>query len=187
MSPTLDRSLQSDPMRFGAGDTNFYRDERDNPTNAIDPTGLWTWKLGADGKVLVVSEKNDTLVKLSRNEGYNLIDVCLLGTKAGYAIDEKLPQGVQFDITSLIPFDAAQAIRDQQTTDYEEIRGRMEFHSPILPKVPKGRTIGSSGIDLAQTPLTDDKTGKQVRAKISDNILGLGQCHGFTALMVGLK
>jgi RHS repeat-associated protein len=38
-SPTMDRFLQSDPTRFGSDDTNFYRDERDNPTNATDPSG----------------------------------------------------------------------------------------------------------------------------------------------------
>jgi RHS repeat-associated protein len=43
MSPTLDRSLQSDPMRFGSGDTNFYRLVGDNPTNATDPSGLAPW------------------------------------------------------------------------------------------------------------------------------------------------
>jgi RHS repeat-associated protein len=39
-SPTLQRWLEVDPSGFGAGDTNFYRDEGNNAPNAVDPSGL---------------------------------------------------------------------------------------------------------------------------------------------------
>ena len=38
-SPTLGRFLQTDPIRFGAGDPNIYRYCGNNPTCYIDPTG----------------------------------------------------------------------------------------------------------------------------------------------------
>jgi RHS repeat-associated protein len=62
-SPTLMRWLQQDPLGFGAGDGNLYRDVGNGPTNATDPLGLsplgttWngfvnrandTWQLGRD-------------------------------------------------------------------------------------------------------------------------------------------
>jgi RHS repeat-associated protein len=39
LNPVLDRWMENDPRGFGAGDTNFYRDEGDNPANALDPSG----------------------------------------------------------------------------------------------------------------------------------------------------
>jgi RHS repeat-associated protein len=39
-SPTLGRWVQQDPLGFGAGDTNLYRAEGNNPMNQIDPSGL---------------------------------------------------------------------------------------------------------------------------------------------------
>jgi RHS repeat-associated protein len=38
-SPTLMRWLNPDPIRFAAGDPNLYRDEANNPLNAVDPQG----------------------------------------------------------------------------------------------------------------------------------------------------
>ena len=39
-SPTLGRFLQTDPIRFSAGDRNIYRYCGNNPLNGNDPTGL---------------------------------------------------------------------------------------------------------------------------------------------------
>jgi RHS repeat-associated protein len=39
-SPTLGRWLETDPLGFGGGDPNLYRDEGNNPTDQIDPSGL---------------------------------------------------------------------------------------------------------------------------------------------------
>jgi RHS repeat-associated protein len=40
-SPALGRFLQTDPLRFNAGDINLYRHTRNGPTNGIDPSGLY--------------------------------------------------------------------------------------------------------------------------------------------------
>jgi RHS repeat-associated protein len=39
-SPDLGRFLQSDPIGFGGGDSNFYRYCGNNPANSADPSGL---------------------------------------------------------------------------------------------------------------------------------------------------
>jgi len=41
-SPALGRFLQTDPIRFGAGDGNIYRYCENSATNRIDPFGLWS-------------------------------------------------------------------------------------------------------------------------------------------------
>jgi RHS repeat-associated protein len=45
-SPELGRFLQTDPIRFEAGDVNFYRYVSNNPLNKIDPTGLISYAPG---------------------------------------------------------------------------------------------------------------------------------------------
>ena len=44
-SPTLQRWIEQDPLGFGAGDSNLYRMEGDNPGDRTDPGGLdfWAW------------------------------------------------------------------------------------------------------------------------------------------------
>jgi len=39
-SPTLGRFITTDPIGFQAGDENLYRFVSNNPTNAVDPSGL---------------------------------------------------------------------------------------------------------------------------------------------------
>jgi RHS repeat-associated protein len=39
-SPTLGRWMQADPLGLGAGDTNLYRAEGNDPASAVDPSGL---------------------------------------------------------------------------------------------------------------------------------------------------
>src|SRR5262249_13865353 len=40
LSTTLGRWIQMDPIEIASGDTNFYREEGDNPANRLDPIGL---------------------------------------------------------------------------------------------------------------------------------------------------
>jgi len=40
-SPALGRPLQADPLGLGAGDSNVYRSEGNNPANVTDPSGLF--------------------------------------------------------------------------------------------------------------------------------------------------
>lgn len=44
-SPDLGRFLQTDPIKFNAGDIDLYRYVFNDPVNATDPTGqgLWSW------------------------------------------------------------------------------------------------------------------------------------------------
>ena len=42
-SPSLGRFLQTDPIRFDAGDVNIYRYVQNNPINQSDPEGLSSW------------------------------------------------------------------------------------------------------------------------------------------------
>jgi RHS repeat-associated protein len=42
--PDKGRWLNLDPIGFDAGDSNLYRYVYDTPVNAVDPTGLWSWK-----------------------------------------------------------------------------------------------------------------------------------------------
>src|SRR5262249_15613397 len=39
-SPTLGRPVTVDPIRFWTGDVNFYRWEKNQPTNLLDPSGF---------------------------------------------------------------------------------------------------------------------------------------------------
>jgi RHS repeat-associated protein len=48
-SPSMGRFGQSDPSGFGGGDTNFYRDVGNSPSNAVDPSGLAA--IGIDGGI----------------------------------------------------------------------------------------------------------------------------------------
>jgi RHS repeat-associated protein len=40
LRPPIERFVQSDPIQTSSGDTNFYRQEANNPTNVTDPSGL---------------------------------------------------------------------------------------------------------------------------------------------------
>jgi len=42
-SPELGRFLQTDPIRFSAGDANLYRYVANNTVNAVDPSGQSPW------------------------------------------------------------------------------------------------------------------------------------------------
>jgi len=45
-SPGLGRFLQTDPIRFNAGDVNIYRYVWNSPVNEVDPYGEWTGQIG---------------------------------------------------------------------------------------------------------------------------------------------
>jgi RHS repeat-associated protein len=44
--PSSGRFLTKDPLGFSGGDVNLYRYVRNQPTNLVDPFGLWTVSLG---------------------------------------------------------------------------------------------------------------------------------------------
>ncbi len=44
--PSLERFLGEDPLRFNAGDINFYRYVGNSPVNFVDPSGEWAILLG---------------------------------------------------------------------------------------------------------------------------------------------
>jgi RHS repeat-associated protein len=45
-SPDIGRFLQADPIDFNGDATNLYRYCGNNPINATDPSGLWTFQIG---------------------------------------------------------------------------------------------------------------------------------------------
>jgi RHS repeat-associated protein len=47
-SPTLMRFMQNDPIGLAAGDANTYRFENNNPTDYLDPSGMWSWSAAFD-------------------------------------------------------------------------------------------------------------------------------------------
>ena len=60
-SPGLGRFLQTDPIRFKAGDINIYRYVRNSPMNGVDPRGEWPIGAligGIAGGISVVANPN---------------------------------------------------------------------------------------------------------------------------------
>jgi hypothetical protein len=45
-NPTFQRFVSQDPIGFAGQDTNVYAYVKENPTNWIDPYGLWTFQIG---------------------------------------------------------------------------------------------------------------------------------------------
>ena len=97
LDPRLGRWIQEDPIGFEGGDTNFYRDVRNNPTNATDPTGLLALnnQLFADPRPLETnptgffSQKiNWRLAKPSSNQVGGLVIQLMTGTVTAWG-----PQG----------------------------------------------------------------------------------------------
>jgi hypothetical protein len=92
-SPNLGRWLQPDPKRFGAGDTNFYRDERDNPINSTDPSGL-------DPKL---EHSGNPFPYL--NPAAQVIALATGSTIARIGVNELTPRDVKVRVTSGVDFD----------------------------------------------------------------------------------
>ena len=56
--PNDGRWISKDPMSFAAGDSDLYGYVHNGPTNATDPTGLWSWNnffIGATTATLVIA------------------------------------------------------------------------------------------------------------------------------------
>ena len=47
--PMEGRFISKDPIGFAGGDVNLYRYVQNSPANWVDPSGLWTFNLGAYG------------------------------------------------------------------------------------------------------------------------------------------
>ena len=59
--PKVGRWLTEDPIGFDAGDANVYRYVGNSPTNAVDPSGLFSWSLPPGTSV---DQGNDGVVTL---------------------------------------------------------------------------------------------------------------------------
>ncbi|MGB8354074.1 MAG: RHS repeat-associated core domain-containing protein [Chthoniobacteraceae bacterium] len=68
-SPAFGRFLQTDPIRFDAGDVNIYRYAMNNVTNSIDPSGLDTYAVRANFNFGVVQFAPSVVIDDSGNIG----------------------------------------------------------------------------------------------------------------------
>jgi hypothetical protein len=68
--PSVGRWLSQDPLLFGAGDDDLYRYVHNNPTNATDPTGLWTDPpdVGAGGPPLAPQTEEEAIDYLETHD-----------------------------------------------------------------------------------------------------------------------
>jgi RHS repeat-associated protein len=85
-SAELGRFLQTDPIRFEAGDGNLYRYVANNPVNGVDPLGLaagWNWLPGAAIKAASMAAKKtlEACEKLKCRE--DCIACCQAASAAG--------------------------------------------------------------------------------------------------------
>lgn len=183
-TPSLGRWLELDPIGFDAGDANLYRFVGNNPTNAVDPSGLWSWRLDPTGNITVVSEANDTLNGLI-GLGYPATTIADLGKKGNVdGLDTRLNAGITLDVTNLFPESVRRVLARQQRMDFEKLRSRVENTAGGPKNVPKGKTVGTSGIDLLQPSKTND-AGRDVTRPYGDNQFGMGNCYGFVGLCLG--
>ena len=62
-NPIVGRFMEPDPIGFKAGDPDLERFVGNDPTNAVDPSGLKFWMVGAKGKVLEGKAAEDEFFK----------------------------------------------------------------------------------------------------------------------------
>ncbi|MGA9724026.1 MAG: RHS repeat-associated core domain-containing protein, partial [Candidatus Binatus sp.] len=58
--PTFQRFIAQDPIGFRGGNENLYGYGLNDPTNAVDPTGLWTFSIGFTGNYQIGNVGNGT-------------------------------------------------------------------------------------------------------------------------------
>jgi RHS repeat-associated protein len=181
--PTARRWTSQDPIGFAGGDENLYRYVDNGPTYNIDPDGLWTWQLDAKGRLIADSEANDTLNGLIQ-QGYDKAKLLALPEAAKIAnADQKLAAGVMIDVTGFLTKLAQQALSRQQNLDFELVRGFVEREGTT--GIGKGKTVGTSGIDVMKGPEETEK-GTTTGA-YNGYPFGWGNCYGFVGVCLGEK
>jgi hypothetical protein len=177
-----------DRARFAGGGWHPYVYVGNRPTAAIDPTGLWTWALDSLGRVVAISENNDTLSDLVEQQGYNRAAINAMATAPKRDIASKLKAGERFNVTPFLPSFVAGILKEQQDLDFDKtLRAR------LLPEqtkaIPKGKTIGSSGFDL-MTPdrykETDAGEVVYISKAPASGEFGTGTCFGFVGQCLGI-
>lgn len=177
---TTGRWTTVDPIGFRAGDLNLYRYVGNDPTNATDPTGLWTWRLDERGRVMAVAEPGDTLGTLARDFP-GILDAAALD---GFGESTTVTPGAEIDVTRFFPAFVVELLRRQQNTKLESIRDVLE-RAKLTDLAEKPGTIGSAQIDLMRrTVFGDDGRVKQEALK-SGAAFGSGNCFGFVGLWLG--
>jgi hypothetical protein len=184
--PRVGRWTTEDPAGFAPADANLYRYVGNQPVNAVDRSGLWEWKLGPQGQVVAVSEANDTVDDLIR-QGYGKDKTTGLAAKAGIKdTGAKLKAGQTLDVSGFFPEAIQDILRRQQNlpdTD-KDVQGFLKRDG--AKEIPKGKTLGTSGIDLMQM-LEYDERGRIVKSPLGGYFYGGGNCYGFVGLFLGVK
>ncbi len=171
-------------MGFVAGDANLHRYVGNDPTNAMDPSGLWTWRLDESGKVIARSEEGDSLNELI-NQGYKRTTIEDLAKAKGVENPGvKLKTGIEVDITTFFPKNVQSILSLQQQMSYELLRPRVESTEGGPKNVPKGKTVGNCEVDWFQTNELDPATASFKKRAYSSILFGYGNCYGFAALML---
>jgi hypothetical protein len=180
------RWTAEDLAGFAPGGVNLYRYAGNDPANARDPSGLWEWRLGPEGQVLAVSEPDDTVDDLIK-QGYAKDKITGLAAKAEIKdTGAKLKAGQTLDLSGFFPKAIQEILRRQQNlpdTD-KDLQGFLTRSG--AKEIPKGKTLGTSGIDLMQT-LEESDSGRIVKTPISGYPFGWGNCYGFVGLFLGVE
>ena len=185
--PSVGRWLSVDPIGFEAGDVNLFRYVENNPTNNTDPSGLWTWKLGPKGEIFAMSEKDDTLNDLIA-VGYPKEQIRKIATQSKLKmLDEKLPAGKGLNLSLLFPDRVQQVLKRQQNLEWDDKNLSTFLSRAGAPAIPKGKTLGTSGIDLMQDVKFDEDKGKFITKRIHGHSFGMGNCYGLIALCREVK
>ena len=71
-NPLTQQWMETDPIGFGAGDSNLKRFVGNDPTNAIDPAGEEEWDLALKGRLVTLGKPvgNEIEIKVGDSTGY---------------------------------------------------------------------------------------------------------------------
>ncbi len=124
--PATSRWVSEDPIGFAAGDPNLYRYVGNSPAGAVDPSGLWDWKVGgltpgqwahAGGVLLYEWGANgyragEALVTLEAGRAMGERAVLLSQNESGNTFDGGADDWVRFSHNMLEEVTGANAIAD---------------------------------------------------------------------------